>query len=200
MPKIKNKGKESRARKWEKWLERNNKIAGAACALLIFLFYFGIITFANSFSHAILQFSRDWYWIIALSAGLGLQVFLHFKLKHELSKKALTAKGLAATSGVSGAAMLACCAHHISDALPFLGLAFFAGFFYEYRDLFLLFGVLSNFVGIAYILKMYNLHGVESGFPSGIQKLFKTRKSVNFSIIGSAAVFLSYLARFFILR
>lgn len=187
-------------RKWVRWLERNNKTAGSAAALMIFLFYFGIISFANSFSHALEQFSLDWYWIIALSAGLGLQAYLHFKLRHELSKKALSANGLAASSGVSGTAMLACCAHHVSDALPFLGLAAAAGFFYDYRDLFLLFGVLSNFVGMAYVLKMYNSHGVESGLPLSMQNLFSTRESVDVSILGSAAIFLSYVFRFFVLR
>ncbi|MEK6954395.1 MAG: hypothetical protein AABX01_05275 [Candidatus Micrarchaeota archaeon] len=183
-----------------RWLERNSSLAGILAFLLIFVFYFGIITLANSFPHALQQFSLDWPWIILLASGFGLQTRLHLHLKHQLYKKMLSSSGMAASGGVSGTAMLACCAHHISDALPFLGLAGAAGFLFDYREIFLLFGVLSNFVGIIYLLTKYNEYGLESEIPFGIQRFFRSSESLNFSLVGSAAIFLSYVAKLFIMR
>ncbi|HLC48458.1 MAG TPA: hypothetical protein VJI13_05270 [Candidatus Norongarragalinales archaeon] len=182
------------------WLEIHPAFAGLMAFLLIFFFYFGIITLANSFPHALQQFSLDWPWIAALATGLGLQVKLHLQFKHLMRRKMLKSSGMMASGGISGTAMAACCAHHISDALPFLGLAGAAGFLFDYREVFLLFGVLSNSVGIIYLLKKYSEYGLESGMPFGIQGYFKDPESLNFSILGSAAIFLSYVARFFIIR
>jgi hypothetical protein len=183
-----------------KTLERNSSLAGILAFLFIFIFYFGIITLANSFQHALQQFSLDWPWIIGLAAGLGLQSKLHLQFKHLMRQKMLKSGSMMASSGVSGTAMLACCAHHISDALPFLGLAGVAGFLFDYREIFLLFGVLSNALGIIYLLAKYNEYGLESGMPLGIQRFFQSAESINFSIVGSAAIFISYVARVFIMR
>ncbi len=194
-------GEKNRGGKVVRWLEDNSKTAGILAALFILAFYFGVITAFNSFGHALGQFSADWPWIAALSLGFGLQVRLHLLLKMQLRKMAeASGAGMAASAGVSGTAMVACCAHHVSDALPFLGLAGAAGFLFDYREVFLLLGVLSNFVGIAYLLNKFNELGVDSGMPGKLQKLFSAKDSVKVSLVGSAAVFLSYVLRVFVAR
>ncbi len=182
------------------WLTNNSKFAGLLAGGFIFIFYFGIITLANSFEHALSQFSTDWPWIVALAAGFGIQARLHLFFKFQMHKKMINSSGMMASGGVSGTAMIACCAHHISDALPFLGLAGVAGFLFEFREVFLLFGVLSNLVGIIYLLTKFNEYGIESGLPAAFQKMFGKKESVNMSIIGSAAVFFAYFLRFIVLR
>jgi hypothetical protein len=44
--------------------------------------------------------------------------------------------------------MVACCAHHLADLLPFLGASGAAAFLYDYRLAFVLVGVGVNAVGI----------------------------------------------------
>lgn len=180
------------------WLEAHSAQAGVAAFAFIPVFYFVVITLANSWPHAWQQFLTDWPWILALALGFGLQVRLHLLLRHQMRKR-MQAKGMAACAGVSGAAMVACCAHHVSDALPFLGLAGVAGFFYDYRQVFLLFGVLSNLVGIVYLLQKFNELKLDSG-TGFVQRAFRGPDAWRVSAVGSAAVFLSYVLRVFVSR
>lgn len=56
--------------------------------------------------------------------------------------------------------MIACCAHHLTDVLPVVGLAGAAMFLAAYQSLFLLLGVLSNLVGTVYLLGLIRRHGL----------------------------------------
>ncbi len=61
-------------------------------------------------------------------------------------------KAVAAGTGASTVAMVACCAHHITDILPIIGLAGVALFLSEYKIVFIIFGIISNAVGIVIML------------------------------------------------
>ena len=56
------------------------------------------------------------------------------------------------STAVSGMAMVACCAHHLIDLLPILGLSVAALFLSEYQEQLLIFGVVANIIGIAMML------------------------------------------------
>jgi len=49
-------------------------------------------------------------------------------------------------------AMVACCAHHVTDVLPILGLTAAAAFLAEYRIPFMLIGLGTTLIGIAVML------------------------------------------------
>ncbi|MBU1197459.1 hypothetical protein KJ765_03000 [Candidatus Micrarchaeota archaeon] len=181
------------------WLENHSGIAGVLAAALIFAFYFGIITLANSLEHAQQQFSVDWPWIIALAIGFGIQARLHLHLQKQLKERAASA-GMVASAGVSGTAMVACCAHHVTDFLPFVGLAGVAGFLFDYREVFLLLGVLSNAAGIAYLLSKHDEFGLSSGFPVQVQRIFGSKERLRMTLVGLAAIFFSYVVRFVLSR
>jgi hypothetical protein len=53
---------------------------------------------------------------------------------------------------MSTAAMVACCAHHVTDVLPILGLTAAATFLAEYRIAFMLVGLGTTLVGIIIML------------------------------------------------
>ncbi|MGA9533670.1 MAG: hypothetical protein WBR18_13215, partial [Anaerolineales bacterium] len=53
----------------------------------------------------------------------------------------------------SAAAMVACCAHHVTDVLPILGLTATTSFLAEYREVFMLVGFLTTIFGSAYMLR-----------------------------------------------
>jgi hypothetical protein len=50
------------------------------------------------------------------------------------------------------AAMVACCAHHVTDVLPILGLTAAATFLADYRVAFMLLGLGTTIVGIIYMV------------------------------------------------
>jgi hypothetical protein len=49
--------------------------------------------------------------------------------------------------------MLACCAHHLTDVLPLLGVSAAAVFLNAYKTPLLWLGVLMNLAGVAYLLR-----------------------------------------------
>jgi hypothetical protein len=59
-------------------------------------------------------------------------------------------------TGASGAtstiAMAACCAHHVTDVLPLIGLTAAATFLAEYRTAFMLIGLGTTLIGIVVML------------------------------------------------
>ena len=86
-----------------------------------------------------------------IALGFGTQVGLFVELRrldrHHRAGVAVTA----ASTGTSGAAMLACCAHHVVDLLPLVGLSAAAVFLDAYRTPLLLAGIGMNALGIAVI-------------------------------------------------
>jgi hypothetical protein len=55
--------------------------------------------------------------------------------------------------------MLACCAHHLSDVLPIIGVSGAAVFLNQYKTPLLALGVAMNVLGVLYLLrKMRHMH------------------------------------------
>ncbi len=130
-------------------------------AILLFL-YFSILSIANSFDHAVDSFIEMWYWILLLAVGFGVQVGLYFYIREgfhdRMTKGASTT--VATAGGVSTTSMIACCAHHLTDVLPIIGLSAAAAFLAEYQLLFIMVGVFSNLVGITMMLGIIQKHGL----------------------------------------
>ena len=93
------------------------------------------------------------FWIAALVLGFGIQVGLFSYLRNCREETAAGKRTVAAGAGTSTVAMLACCAHHISDVLPFLGLSVLSLTLSKYQAWFLGLGVASNLVGIFLMLQ-----------------------------------------------
>ncbi len=146
-------------------------IRGSVASLGLISLYFVILMWANSFKHATDQFLEMWYWILILSMGFGIQVGLYTHIKGKLHKKMMESKAeLAATGGISTASMAACCAHHIVDILPLLGVSAAATFLLKYQLSFILVGVLSNILGIISMLDIMQKHNVNSDRLSTIYR------------------------------
>ncbi|HEX6384735.1 MAG TPA: hypothetical protein VF177_08710, partial [Anaerolineae bacterium] len=100
--------------------------AGLAGAGLLTFLYFGIVSWAESPRHAVALFWEDRWIVIPIIIGFGLQAALYIILKKRLfvpvthtgASGPLTGAG----GGMSTLAMVACCAHHVTDVLPILGL------------------------------------------------------------------------------
>jgi len=99
-------------------------IAGILAALGMLGLYLGILSVLQSFSHALEQLSTDRLWVGLVATGFGVQIGLYTYLRAIVqAAKAVGATAMTgAGTGTSTVGMLACCAHHISDVAPLLGL------------------------------------------------------------------------------
>lgn len=128
---------------------------GALVGLLIL--YLGIVGLTSrSLSHALELMGEDRYFIAAVSAGFGLQMGLYTYLRRQLRTRqaAQPATALAAAgTGTSTLSMVACCAHHVADVMPLVGLSGAAIFLAEYKVPFMALGLAMNGTGIAVALR-----------------------------------------------
>lgn len=130
--------------------------AGLIGAGLLTLLYFGIVSWAEGWQHAIELFWQDRWIVLPIILGFGVQSALYIVLKKRLflpvestgPSGALTGAG----GGMSTVAMVACCAHHVTDVLPILGLTAAAAFLAEYRTVFMLVGLSTTLLGIIFML------------------------------------------------
>lgn len=131
-------------------------IAGLAGSGALTLLYFGIVSLAESPEHALTLFWEDRWIVLPIILGFGVQAALYMILKKQLylpvahtgTSTALTG----ASGGTSTVAMVACCAHHVADVLPILGLTAAATFLAEYRIPFMLVGLGMTIAGIVVML------------------------------------------------
>jgi len=125
---------------------------GIMAGLALLLFYLALLKFSSgSWAHVMTEIRRLWYWLGLLAAGFGIQVGLAVRLRrYVLHRRAANVVGLTGT-GTSTSAMLACCAHHLADVLPLIGLSGIAVFLTRYQMPVLVFGLAVNAGGIAYL-------------------------------------------------
>ncbi|MEO7230974.1 MAG: hypothetical protein ABIZ30_10325 [Candidatus Limnocylindrales bacterium] len=113
--------------------------------------YLAIISLAQGAEHAIEQLVMDAPFVGVILAGFGTQVALFTELRVVDRRHGAAAAVTAAGTGTSTAAMLACCAHHLVDLLPLVGLSAAAVFLNAYKMPLLVLGIAINIVGIVVI-------------------------------------------------
>lgn len=130
--------------------------AGIGGTLLLASVYLGIMSVAEGTQLAFKLFWVDRWLIIPILVGFGIQAALYTILRKQLflpiSNTAHTGKLMGASGATSTFAMIACCAHHVADTLPLLGLTAAATFLGQYRTLFLYIGLATTVIGIAIML------------------------------------------------
>lgn len=130
--------------------------AGLAGSGFLTLLYFGLVSWAEGYQHATDLFWEDRWIVVPIILGFGVQMALYIILKKQLFVPIAHTGSSGALTGTSGgmstAAMVACCAHHVTDVLPILGLTAAATFLAEYRIAFMLVGLGTTMVGIIMML------------------------------------------------
>lgn len=136
---------------------RKEIIAGFLGSLALILFYFGVMGISSgSWSATISQFRELWYWMLPLSIGFGIQIGLYFHLRvlvKNPNSLQHSGKVTATSTGTSAVSMVACCAHHLGDVLPIIGLSGAAVFLTRYQTPLIVLGIVMNGFGIFYMLK-----------------------------------------------
>jgi len=129
---------------------------GLLGALFLTGIYFGIVSWAESPEHALDLFWQDRWVVIPIILGFGIQVALYTILKKGLFIPVASMGQSGAMTGAGGAtstmAMVACCAHHVADVLPILGLTAAAAFLADYQLAFMLLGLGTTIIGIIVML------------------------------------------------
>jgi hypothetical protein len=130
--------------------------SGFAGSVLLAAMYFGIVAWAESPQHAVDLFWEQRWITTPILLGFGIQVALYVVIKKRLFMPVgkVGPSGVLAGAGgaTSTAAMVACCAHHITDVLPILGLSAAAAFLAEYQTAFMLVGLATTLLGIVIML------------------------------------------------
>lgn len=126
-------------------------LIGFGAALLLIALYLALVSLANSPAHAVDLLWGDRYFVAAIATGFGLQagLYAYVRLVVADARATRSSGAIAATgTGTSTAAMVACCAHHVVDVLPLVGLSGAAIFLNDYRIPIMLVGLGVNAIGI----------------------------------------------------
>jgi hypothetical protein len=129
-------------------------LAGVSAAGALVALYLGLVTWAQGPEHALDLLWEDRLFVGLITAGFGTQVGLFTYIR--LLQRAMARDSVAlagAGTATSTASMLACCAHHVADVLPIVGLSGLAVFLVEFRTPLMLLGIATNLVGIAVMLR-----------------------------------------------
>jgi hypothetical protein len=172
----------------------NSVLIGFLAGIGLLSIYFFVVSIANSFSHAVDEFLRIGWWIAALVIGFSVQVGFYFYIREVIKIKRLVGatSSVSAAGGISTTSMIACCAHHITDVLPIIGLSAASIFLNEYQKVFLLIGVLSNLVGIVIMLKIMQSNNLydENGL---LRPLFKVNMRAVLLVVTPVSILLVVL-------
>ncbi|MBU0612570.1 hypothetical protein KKB10_01005 [Patescibacteria group bacterium] len=136
------------------------KSIGAGLVGIAFLasIYFILLTWVSGdWHHPFQQFLQVKYWMGTLFFGFGLQIGLFWYVRSVNKTKQIN-KITTANTGVSTATMIACCAHHLTEFIPILGLSAASIFLAKYQSYILAIAVIFNFLGIVYMINIIKKH------------------------------------------
>lgn len=127
---------------------------GVLGALALVGLYLGIVSWAQGSEHAFELLWGDRLFVGLISAGFGTQVglFAYVRmLRRSMARESLALAGAGtATSSVS---MIACCAHHLADVLPVIGLSGLAIALNDFRTPLMVVGIATNLAGIGVMIR-----------------------------------------------
>lgn len=113
-------------------------------------FYVVVVGFASgSVEHLLDQMRADWWLLVPIMGGFAIQVALLAELRSRHHAATVAAGAASAGAGASAAGMVACCAHHLAELLPFLGIAGVATTLTAWRTEMMFVGIGVNAIAIA---------------------------------------------------
>lgn len=104
-------------------ITRGSVATGGAAGLALAGVFVAVVAGTAGWAHLDQQVRADWWLLAPLLAGFATQVALMVELRHRHRLAHAAAVSVGAGAGVSGAGMLACCAHHLVELAPLAGLS-----------------------------------------------------------------------------
>lgn len=114
--------------------------------------YFGALTLVSGWEFTREEFSRYWYFVLALAAGFGAQVALFTRLRTLAGKSKDSGTIVAASGTTSTAAMVSCCAHYLVNVAPVLGATGLVAFAAQFQVELFWAGLGFSLAGLAFVL------------------------------------------------
>ncbi len=155
---------------------RRSVAAGLLGAAGLVGLYLSIVRIGSaSWAHAVALLATDWYLVVAVATGFGVQIGLFTHLRRLIRQRAGLRSAAAMAAGgtaTSTTSMVACCLHHLSEVLPVVGLSGAAVFFTAYKVPVILAGLATNALGVALMLRAIRHHrhavraALAGGFPA----------------------------------
>lgn len=142
----------------QEMVDSRSVLWGTFATISLFGFYFLVVSTVQNVSFTLLNLRTYWYLILPLLFGFGLQVGLFVSIQRTV---ALTG-AVVGSGGFSAGSMVACCSHFLLSFVPFFGISGLAPFLIQYQPWFLGFGIFSNLIGIALLLR--HQQNVKGGF------------------------------------
>ncbi len=133
---------------------------GVVAGFVMAAFYVAVVSGAGSWTHLRAQVHQDWPYLAIIIAGFAVQVALITELRHRHRLAAADTAAGGVGAGASTGGMVACCAHHLADLLPFVGATGAATFLIDYRIAFMVVGIGVNAVGV--FLASRQLHRLDT--------------------------------------
>lgn len=125
--------------------------------------YLGIVTLAQGPEHAFELLWSDRVFVGLIGAGFGTQIglFTYVRLlQRALARGSVVIAG--AGTATSSVAMVACCAHHLADVLPIIGLGGLAVFLVELRTPLIVLALATNALGIGITVRQ--IQRIQAGY------------------------------------
>lgn len=138
---------------------------GIIAAAALTLFYALVVGGLGGLEHLGQQATTDWPWLTVIIAGFGTQVALFAELRRRQRHYAEATAAAGTGAGASVVGMIACCAHHVADLAPIIGLSGAAVFLTDYRVPIMLVGIVVNAVGVLLVAR--RLHHLPIPTPVG---------------------------------
>lgn len=104
-------------------MSRRSATWGVAAAAALATFYVAVLAGSAGWNHLSDTLGRDWWLVLLLTAGFGVQVavLVEVRRRHRAAHGVTAVAGAGASTSAVG--MVACCAHHLADLVPLVGLS-----------------------------------------------------------------------------
>lgn len=133
---------------------------GLAGAVGLFTAYFIILTWVGrDWRHPFTQMYPIRYVMAGLFISFGVQIGLYWYLRSIIKMRSANRMAMA-NSGVSTVTMIACCAHHLTDIAPLIGLSALTIFMARWQNYFLAFAIAANVIGAFIMMRMIKKHAL----------------------------------------
>jgi hypothetical protein len=129
-------------------VNRVSVVIGATAAAVLAALYAVVVGAVGGPVHLAQQTVADWPWLSLILIGFGAQVAAYAELRRRRRLTATVRAAAGAGGGASTVGMVACCAHHVADLAPLIGVSGLAVFFTEYRIPIMLLGIVVNAIGV----------------------------------------------------
>lgn len=147
-------------------MSRRSITWGVLAAGVLATFYTAVLAGSAGWRHLGDAIGRDWFLVLPLTVGFGVQVaiLVEVRLRHKAAHGVTAVAG--AGAGTSAVGMVACCAHHLVDLVPLVGLSGAATFLTAQQRTLMWVAVLMTAVGVLMASRQLRLVPAPAGRPA----------------------------------